>query len=124
MADEQQAKSKPSFKHAVAKKALAPVVASVATAATTYLMKKGAELWQERLQPKLEEQGGVEALAQRATEAVKSKVPAADSSDEAPQPEPKASSSSSSKDDRGEERQKREQRRQQRRRALEQAESS
>jgi hypothetical protein len=119
MADEQQAK-KPSFKHAVAKKALAPVVASVATAATTYLMKKGAELWQEKLQPKLEEQGGVEALAQRAAETVRSKVPSADSSDESPQPEPTASS----KDDRDDERKQREQRRQQRRRALEQAGSS
>jgi hypothetical protein len=120
MADEQQA-TKPSFKHAVAKKALAPVVASVATAATTYLMKKSVELWQETLQPKLEEQGGVEALAQRAAETVKSKVPSTDSGEESSQPEQEAAQS---KSDRGDERQKREQRRQQRRRALEQAGSS
>jgi hypothetical protein len=121
MADEQQA-TKPSFKHAVAKKALAPVVASVATAATTYLMKKSVELWQETLQPKLEEQGGVEALAQRAAETVKSKVPSTDSGEEeSSQPVQEAAQS---KSDRGDERQKREQRRQQRRRALEQAGSS
>ena len=116
MADEQQ--RKPSFKHAVARKAVAPVVASL----VTYLTKKALELWQEKLQPRLEEQGGVEALAQRTAETVKSKVPSPSSEGESQQQSERKASSSDG--DRSKERQKREQRRQQRRRALEQSGSS
>jgi hypothetical protein len=125
MADQQQAK--PSFKHAVVKKALAPIVATAATAATTYLMRKAVELWHESVQPKLEEKGGAEALAHQAAGAVSSKlqpVSAAvtakgggDEPDEAQDaPEPDA--------DRGKERRQREQRRKQRAKALDQAKAS
>jgi hypothetical protein len=123
MADEQQ--SKPSFKHAVVKKALAPLVATAATAVTTYLMRKATEVWHETVQPKVEEKGGAEALARQAAGAVSSKLapvseavtPKAggDEPDEAREdaPEPDA--------DRSEERRKREQRRNQRAKALDQA---
>ena len=110
MADEQQ---KPSFKHAVVKRALAPVVTTVATAVTAYLMRKAAEIWQETLQPKLEERGGAKAVVQEVSDKVGSAV------SEVTPGEPEASD-----EDRGDERKKREQRRQQRRRKLEQAGSS
>src|SRR5947207_1635401 len=66
--------AKPSFKHALAKKALAPVVTSVATAITAFLMRKAAELWQQKLQPKVEERGGAEAVARDAMDSVSNKV--------------------------------------------------
>ena len=131
MADEQQ--TKPSFKHAVAKKALAPLVASAATAITAYLMRKAAEVWQETLQPKLEEKGGAEAVARDAAEKVSSKLaPVSDAVTSKTEQEPKAAAeqmasgrgSGSSDGDRNEERRKREQRRRQRRKALEQSGSS
>ena len=128
MADEQQAR--PSFKHAVAKKALAPVVASVATAVTTYLMRKAAELWQERLQPKVEEKGGAEALARQAAGAVSDKLApvseavSAKVGSEEPEPQAETAKPPESDADRGEERRKREQRRKQRRKALDQAKAS
>jgi hypothetical protein len=97
MADE----TRPSFKHTVAKKALSPLVATAATAITTYLMRKAAEAWQETVQPKLDEKGGAEAVVREGRES-----------------EPAVA------DDRDEERRKREQRRRQRRKALEQSGSS
>ena len=116
MADGQQAK--PSFKQAVAKKALAPVAASVATAATTYLMRKAAQVWQETIQPKVEEKGGAEALARQAADAVSTKLaPVSDAVSAKVGHEPEEASD----DDRSEERRKREQRRRQRRKALDQA---
>ena len=124
MADEQQ--GKPSLKHAVVKKALAPIVATAATAATTYLMRKAAELWHETVQPKLEEKGGAEAVAREAADAVSNRL--------APVAEvvtstvggdaPEAEQASDADADRGEERRKREQRRKQRAKALDQARTS
>jgi hypothetical protein len=125
MSDEQQ--SKPSFKHAVAKKALAPVVASAATAATTYLMRKGAQVWQETLQPKMQERGGAEALAKEAFEKVSGKVsPVTEAvvSTVGRDEDDVSSDGATSHEDRSEERKQREQRRAKRRRALEQAGSS
>ena len=140
MADEQQ--SRPSFKHAVARKALAPLVASAATAVTAYLMRKAAEIWEETLQPKLEEKGGAEAVAREAVEKVSSKLaPATEAVTskvgqetkprakepraKAEQPSsPNATSQAAPDGDRSEERRKREQRRRQRRKALEQSGSS
>ena len=114
MADEQQAK--PSFKHTIAKKALAPVVATVATAVTSYLLRKGAELWQEQVQPKIDERGGPQAVLREVSDKA-----GGDAAAEA-SPEPQAEQVS--EDDRDDERKKREQRRKQRRRALEQTGSS
>ena len=121
MADEQ----KPSFKHSVAKKALAPIV----TALTAYLVRKAAEYWQETLQPKLEEQGGAEAVAKKAAETASEKVaPVAETVASKVGREPDAPSAAKSEPaadgDRAEERRKREQRRRQRRKALEQSGSS
>jgi hypothetical protein len=124
MADEQQAR--PSFKHAIVKRALAPVVASVATAVTTYLMRKAVELWQESVQPKVEEKGGAEALARQAADAVSSKLgPASESvPPQAEQVEPDAQDEPEADADRTKERQQREQRRKQRRKALDQAKAT
>ena len=52
---EQQQKAGDSFSRTVAKKALAPVVATAATAATGYAVRKGTALWQEKVAPKLAE---------------------------------------------------------------------
>jgi hypothetical protein len=137
MTDEQQ--PKPSFTQAIAKKALAPIVASAATAATAYLMRKAAEVWQETIQPKLEEKGGAEAVAREVAEKVSSTLaPASDAVTSKVEQEPKAAvepkvagkqkasggRSASSDGDRNEERRKREQRRRQRRKSLEQSGSS
>jgi len=131
MADEQQAK--PSFKHAIAKKALAPLVATAATAVTTYLMRKAAELWTERVQPKVDEKGGVGAIAREAADAVSSKVApvseAVTSKVGGDQPEahdakPEPNTKPEPDSDRSDERRQRAQRRQQRRKTLEQTGSS
>ena len=121
MADEQH--SKPSFKHAVVKKALAPLVATAATAATTYLMRKAIELWHETVQPKLEEKGGAEALARDAADAVSNKLaPVSEAvTSKVGGDEPEAKHEPEGEADRSEERRKREQRRKQRRKALDQA---
>jgi hypothetical protein len=127
MADEQQAK--PSFKHAVAKKALGPLVASAATAAAAYLMRKAAEVWEETLQPKLEEKGGAEAVAREALDKVSSKLAPVSETvtskvEQAPKAAAKAKTEAPPDGDRNEERRQREQRRRQRRKALEQSGSS
>jgi hypothetical protein len=124
MADEQQ--GKPSFKHAVVKKALAPLVATAATAVTTYLMRKAAEVWHETVQPKLEEKGGAEAVAREAADAVSNKLaPVAGAvTSKVGGDEPEAEQASEADADRGEERRKREQRRKQRAKALDQARTS
>jgi hypothetical protein len=95
------------FVQAIAKRLFAPLIA----AATAFLLRKGAELWQEQVQPKLDERGGPTTVAREALETVGEKLPTqqSDSTDDS---------------DRDEERRKREQRRAQRRRSLEQAKSS
>jgi hypothetical protein len=124
VADELQVK--PSFKHVIVKRALAPVVASVATAVTTYLMRKAVELWQESVQPKVEEKGGAEALARQAAGAVSSKLgPASEAvAPQAGQDEPDSQDEPDADADRSKERRQREQRRKQRRKALDQAKAT
>jgi hypothetical protein len=122
-----------SFGRTVAKKALAPVVATAATAATTYAVRKGTELWQEKLAPKLAERGGGMAVATETLEAVKEKLPVEAVKEKLPVDAVKEKlplGDSSSADEptedpaREQERRKREQRRAQRRKSLEQARSS
>ena len=72
---EQQQKAGDSFGRTVAKKALAPVVATAATAATGYAVRKGTALWQEKVAPKLAERGGGMAVASETLGAVKDKLP-------------------------------------------------
>ena len=122
MAEEQRAK--PTFKHTVVKKALAPLVATAATAVTTYLLRKAAEIWHESVQPKLEERGGAEAVARQAADAVSTKLaPVAETvTSKAGGDEPEEATKAPEADaDRSEERRKREERRTQRRKALDQA---
>jgi hypothetical protein len=109
--EQQQKRSGGGFVHTITKRALAPVVASAATAVTAFLIRKGTELWQEKVQPKLDERGGASAVAREALESVGDKLP--------------TSQAASTEDaDRDDERRKREQRRAQRRRSLENARSS
>jgi hypothetical protein len=125
MADEQQ-QSRPGFKHTVVKKALAPLVATAATAATTYLMRKAVELWHETVQPKLEEKGGPEAIARDAADAVSNKLaPVSEAvTSKVGGDEPETKQEPAEDAGRGEERRKREQRRKQRAKALDQARTS
>src|ERR1044072_7534015 len=71
----EQQKAGDSLGRTVAKKALAPVVATAATAATGYAVRKGTELWQEKVAPKLAERGGGMAVASETLGAVKDKLP-------------------------------------------------
>ena len=142
--EQQQQSSGGGFTRAVTKKALAPIVATAATAATGYAIRKGTELWQEKVAPKLEERGGGMAVATETLEAVKEKLPLDAVKDKVPVDAVKEKlpvdavkdklpgggdenvSSGDSADDakREQERHKREQRRTQRRKSLEQARSS
>src|SRR5437667_9731328 len=53
---------------AAAKKALTPLLATAATAGTTYLIRKTTEIWQEDVLPKLREKGGGKAVAKEGLE--------------------------------------------------------
>jgi hypothetical protein len=151
MADEGQQNLKESgFVKTVTKRALAPIVATAATAATGYAIRKGAEVWEQRLRPKVEEKGGGRALARNTlghaaatfgavqsagpvsekvssltSETVSSlaeKVhPGQSSGPDMPSPAPEPSMNDA---ERKAERQRREQRRHERRQALEKAKSS
>ena len=90
----------------MAKRAFAPLLASVASALSGYLARKAAVLAQEKLAPKLREKGGARAVAQDAVSAVAEKVGGDDESS------------------RDAQRRDRERRRNQRRQALEQSGSS
>jgi hypothetical protein len=152
MSDEGQQNSKESgFVRTVTKRALAPIVATAATAATGYAIRKGTEVWEQRLRPKVEEKGGGRALARNTLGnaaatvggAVQNAGPVSEkvssltsekvsSLAEKVRPEqsggadvPSPAREPSMNDaERKAERRRREQRRQERRRALEQAKSS
>ena len=132
MADEQQQQRKGGFGSTVAKKALAPVVASAATAGTAFALRKGTEIWQEKILPKLQEKGGGRAVAREALETISGKLgrPASESVSGLAAKvggdgdKEDASAQPTSDAGREQERQKRAQRREQRRRAVDQAGSS
>jgi hypothetical protein len=134
---EERQENKSGFASTIAKKALAPIVASAATAATAYLIRKATEIWEEKLRPQVQEKGGGRAVARETLESAAGKVggPASEKlnalaeklGDEkaGQKSSPQAGSSSSSSDaSREQERKQREQRRQQRRKTLDQAGSS
>jgi hypothetical protein len=125
------------FASTVAKKALAPLVASAATAATAFLIRKATEVWEEKLLPRIQEKGGGRTVARETLEGAAGKVggPASEKLTELAdklggkevtrESSSSAKASSSSEDAaREQERRRREQRRQQRRRALDQSGSS
>ena len=121
------------FTRHVAKKALAPIVTTAATALVAYLMRKAAEAWEEHLQPRLEERGGGKAVATEVLESVRERMPdsASEKLDDLSSKVSSGGGEGSSEEpataadsDRATERRKREQRRKQRRKSLEQAGSS
>ena len=59
---------------AAAKKALTPLLATAATAGTTYLIRKTTEIWQEDVLPKLREKGGGKAVAKEGLEQVSGRL--------------------------------------------------
>jgi hypothetical protein len=121
VADVQQSKGH-GFMATVTKRALAPIVSAAATAATAYLMRKAAEVWEEKLQPKIEEKGGGRAVARDTLETAADKVGGPASEQLSSTAEKLGDESDDS--DREQERRRREQRRKQRRKALEQTGSS
>src|SRR3954447_26317931 len=98
-----------SFTRTAAKRALAPLAHAAVTAGTAYLTRRAMRLWQEKVQPKIEERGGGRSLAKETIQTVAEKTGATSAT----------SSSSREADRRG-----REQRRKQRRGALEKSGSS
>ena len=137
MADDEKQQSKQrGFLSTITKRALAPVVATAATAATGYALRKGSELWEQWLRPKVQEKGGGRALARETlesaaakiggpisetTSALADKVGKDDTGQELPAPA-QAGPLDDAKRER--DRQQRERRRQERRQALEQARPS
>jgi hypothetical protein len=152
MADEREQNSKESgFVRTVTKRALAPIAATAATAAMGYAIRKGTEVWEQRLRPKVEEKGGgrglarntlghaaatvggavqsagpvsekVSSLTSEKVSSLAEKVRQGQTGDpDVPSPAPEPSMNDA---ERKAERQRREQRRQERRQALEQAKSS
>jgi hypothetical protein len=94
------------FTRTAARKAFAPLAHAAVTAGTAYLTRKAMQLWQDKVQPKLEQQGGGRAVAKETLKNVADKASAATSSNRETQ------------------RRQRKQRRNQRRRALEKSGSS
>jgi hypothetical protein len=109
---EQQSKG---FMHKISKRALAPLAQAVVTAGTAYLTKKGMEVWQDKIQPKIEERGGARSVAKETVETAKETVETVAE---------KAGVTSTSSSNRETERKQREKRRTQRRNALEKSGSS
>jgi hypothetical protein len=97
------------FTRTVAKRAFAPLAHAAVTAGTAYLTRRAMRLWQEKIQPKIEERGGGRSIAKETIQTVAEKAGATGAT----------SSSSREADRRG-----REQRRNQRRSALEKSGSS
>src|SRR3954454_17510590 len=130
MSPEQQRGSAGGFVQAIAKRALAPLLAT----AVAFLVRKFTELWQEQVQPKLEESGGVGSVAREAIDSIGEKLPSTGQvTEKLGQVKDKAGSGASQQseteaaedsDDREEERRKRKERRAQRQRSLERARSS
>jgi len=135
VAEEQQSKES-GFVSTVAKRELAPLVATAATAATGYALRKATEVWEQKLRPKVQEKGGGRAVARETLETAAEKVggPASDKitslaekvgGEGGGQKSPaQAGASSSSNAGREQRQRQREQRRQERSRAIERAGSS
>jgi hypothetical protein len=125
------AEGRQSTKHSLvskaSKRAFAPLAQAVVTAGSAYLTRKAMKLWQEKLQPRLEERGGGRTVAKEALETVAEKAGPASGPVESlaekvgGEDEGSGGKASSSRDA---ERRKREQRRNQRRKAVEKSGSS
>jgi|ERR671931_1091034 hypothetical protein len=110
------------FTHKLARRAFAPVAHAAVTAGTAFLTRKAMQLWQDRIQPKIEERGGGRAVAKETLETVADK--AGPVSGPVGSLAEKVGGEEASPSSRDAERKQREQRRNQRRRALEKSGSS
>jgi hypothetical protein len=110
------------FTHKIAKRTFAPLAHAAVTAGTAYLTRKGMKLWQEKIQPKIEERGGSRAVAKETLETVADKAgPASGPVDSLAE---KLGGEEKTSSNRDQQRRQREQRRNQRRRALDKSGSS
>jgi hypothetical protein len=64
-----------------ARRLLAPLAATAATAGTAYLMRKTTQIWNENVLPKVRDKGGGKAFVKDALEQAASKVPGGRGSD-------------------------------------------
>ena len=111
------------------KKALAPVAHAAVTAGTAYLTRKALQVWEERVQPKIQEKGGGRAVAKETLETVAEKAgpvaePVSSLAEKVSGEASGQKSSQKSSSSREAERRERSQRREQRRRALQKSSSS
>ena len=65
MAEAQQSGSSAGFTRTVVRKALAPLAHAAVTAGSAYLARKAIHLWQEKVQPRIEERGGGRSFAKK-----------------------------------------------------------
>jgi hypothetical protein len=125
MADNESRKS--GFVSKASKRAFTPLAQAVVTAGTAYLTRKGLQLWQDKLQPKIEERGGGRTVVKETLETVAEKAgpvsgPVAAVAEKVGGEERSSTKKSSSSRDA--ERRQRAQRRDQRRSAVEKSGSS
>src|SRR5689334_15032634 len=66
--------NKGGFVSKVSKRAFTPLAQAVVTAGTAYLTRKGMQLWQDKLQPKIEERGGGRTVVKETLETVAEKA--------------------------------------------------
>ena len=68
--------AKHGFVSKVSKRAFTPLAQAAVTAGSAYLTRKAMQLWQDKLQPKLEDRGGSRTVAKEVLETVAEKAPA------------------------------------------------
>jgi hypothetical protein len=120
------AEARQSAKHSIvskaSKRAFAPLAQAAVTAGSAYLTRKGMQIWQEKVQPKIDERGA-RTVAKETLETVAEKAGPASGPVES-LAEKVGGEDESSASSRDAERRKREQRRNQRRKAVEKSGSS
>jgi hypothetical protein len=67
-------KAKGGRKHSLAEKVVVPMAATLASVATSYVIKKAPEIFRDKVLPKVREKGGFEPLAQDLLQRVKQTV--------------------------------------------------
>ena len=65
MAEAQRSGSSAGFTRTVVRKAVAPLAHAAVTAGSAYLARKAIHLWQEKVQPRIEERGGGRSFAKK-----------------------------------------------------------
>jgi hypothetical protein len=108
--------------HKLARRAFAPLAHAAVTAGTAYATKKAMQIWQDKIQPKIEERGGGRTVVKETLETVADKArPVSDTVSSLAE---KVGGDETSPSSRDAQRKQRAQRRKQRQRSLEKSGSS